>query len=938
MTSANRVRFLPAREQVGAFAVAAFLAVLTVPHGSAATLVVSNTSASGPGSLQQAFLDANATNGLDTIIFKIPGAGVHTITPTNALPPITNSVVIDATTQPGFAGTPLIELDGSTAGNNDGLRLFAGSSTIRGLAINRFAASAIHVQFPSGTNFIQGNFIGTSPPSGSTARGNGSEGIWLNTSTGNLIGGTGTNGNVIAANGDAGVYLSTSASNTIQGNFIGLNAAGTAALGNTNNGIYLADSPGNLVGGTTPGARNVVSGNSGSGLYLHLSGTTGNLVQGNYIGTDRTGTVAVHNAGDGVTLFGAPGNTIGGTNTGAGNLLSGNSQGGVGLKGAGSHNNLVQGNFIGTDASGGRALGNTFSGITIFGGNSNLVGGTTTAARNIVSANKLSGIYVTTNSVGNLVQGNFIGVDVTGSHALGNATNGISIDSASSNTVGGTTSGARNVISGNGNYGIEIFNATATANSVQGNYIGPDVTGQSALANQLCGVHILSPANTIGGSVAGAGNVISGNGQDGLFLDGAGAANNVVQGNLIGTAAGGTTGLMNIRAGVGISGAPGNTIGGTAPGAGNLISANTDPAYANGNAGIWLFTSGATGNLIQGNKIGTDITGNLPLGNTYDGIYLEGAPTNTIGGAAPGAGNLISANGMGGVFLTNSPWNVIQGNLIGTTRDGLSALGNLLHAVDCQAGSCNTTIGGASGAGNRLAFSRTYKGYGYAGVRIRDGSTNNAILGNAIFLNDGLGIDLGGFGINPNIPCDDGTGANMAQNYPVLTQAVSGNGTGVRGTLNSRPNATFLLQFFANPTCGSPPFPHNGQGQFYLGQTNVVTGNDCNASFVASLPGSVPVGYVITATATDSANNTSEFSACVPVSSVPTLKVSPAANHQVSLAWTNTATGFVLEQTDSLSPPIQWTTVTNNPVLTNGQFVITLSATVTRRFYLLIFQ
>ena len=130
--------------------------------------------------------------------------------------------------------------------------------------------------------------------------------------------------------------------------------------------------------------------------------------------------------------------------------------------------------------------------------------------------------------------------------------------------MGGTTAGARNVISGNVSYGIEIFNATATTNLVQGNYIGPDVTGTSALANKLCGVHILSSGNTIGGSAGGAGNLISGNGQDGVFLDGSGAANNVVQGNFIGTAASGTTGLGNGRGGVGVSGAPGNTIGGTA--------------------------------------------------------------------------------------------------------------------------------------------------------------------------------------------------------------------------------------------------------------------------------------------------------------------------------------------------------------------------------------
>ena len=185
----------------------------------------------------------------------------------------------------------------------------------------------------------------------------------------------------------------------------------------------------------------------------------GNLVQGNYIGTDTNGSLAIPNAGDGVTVSGAGGNTIGGTDAGAGNLLSGNSQGGVGLNGAGADSNLVQGNFIGTDASGQVALGNTLSGVTILGGNSNLVGGTTTAARNIISANKLAGVYITTNSVGNLVQGNFIGVDATGANALGNATNGISIDSASLNTVGGTTAGARNIISGNTNYGIEVFNA-----------------------------------------------------------------------------------------------------------------------------------------------------------------------------------------------------------------------------------------------------------------------------------------------------------------------------------------------------------------------------------------------------------------------------------------------------------------------------------------------
>jgi titin len=932
MTHENRVRFLRLREYLGAFFVAAGLAVFPTPHGTAATLIVSNTSASGPGSFQQAILDANATDGLDTVVFQIPGAGVHTIAPTNALPPITDPVVIDGTTQPGFAGTPLIQLNGANAGTtSDGLRLPAGNSTIRGLVISGYGGAGVHVQAPGGTNLIQGNFIGTDP-TGTLSLGNGQSplqtgGLWIDGSSGNLIGGPySTNRNLISGNSGPGLFLQgqNCTNNTVQGNLIGTSVSGAAPLRNSNNGISLYNAGLNQIGGTSAATRNIISGNGGSGVYLSGAGATGDLVQGNYIGTDATGSVALPNAGDGVTAQGAGGNTVGGTNAGAGNLLSGNRQGGVGLKGAGSDTNLVQGNFIGTDASGRLALGNALSGITIFGGNSNLVGGTTTAARNIVSANKLAGVYITTNSAGNLIQGNFIGLDLTGAAALGNVSNGISIDSSRLNTVGGTIAGARNVISGNTGYGIEVFGTAATGNLLQGNYVGTAVTGQLALTNKYCGMHILSSGNTIGGVATGAGNLISGNGQDGILLDGTNAANNMVQGNLIGTVADGTHGLGNGRAGIGISRAPGNTIGGTAASAGNLLSAN-------GDAGVYLIADGATGNLIQGNTIGTDLTGTVALGNTYEGIYVERAPTNTIGGAAPGAGNLISGNGTRGIWLTNASWNVIQGNLIGTTRDGLGNLGQVFHGVECEVGACNNTIGGAGTAGNRIAFAQTM----YAGVRIRNDSTNNAILGNAIFSNGALGIDLAAYGVTPNIPCDAGAGANMAQNYPVLAQAVSGNGTGVRGTLNSRRNQPFLLQFFANPTCNASGY---GEGQIYLGQQSVVTSNNCSASFVASLPGSVPAGCVITATATDSANNTSEFSACVPVTLAPALSVAPAASQQVALTWTNTATGFVLKQTSSLSPPIQWTSVTNSPAPTNGQLVVTLSAAAGSRFYTLSFE
>jgi len=933
MRAENRSLFLGVRRHLSIYSIAALFAAFAVLDGTAATFTVTNTSVSGAGSLQQAILDANALSGPDTIAFHIPGAGVHTIAPASALPPITDPVVIDGTTQPGFAGTPVIEINGVNAGiNTDGFTLSAGDNTIRGLVINRFGGAGIYVQANSGTNAFQGNFIGTDP-TGTVKQGNGqapsqARGVLIRGS-GNLIGGLyATNRNLISGNGGSGVYLQNCSGNTSQGNLIGTSASGTVALSNSSSGISLNSAGGNQIGGTTTAARNVISGNGGSGVFIVGLSSTGNLVQGNYIGTDISGSAAMANAGDGVTVITAPLNTIGGASVGAGNLISGNSQGGVGLKGVGTDGNLVQGNIIGTDATGSLALGNGLSGITVLEGNSNLIGGTSAAARNVISANKLAGVYLTTNSVGNLVQGNFIGVNATGTAALGNLASGISIYRASLNTIGGTTAGARNVISGNTQDGIVVFDPAATGNLIQGNYIGSDAAGLGALANKLCGIHIQSPVNTIGGPAGGAGNLISGNTQDGIFLDGGGASGNLVQGNFIGTTAGGTGSLRNTRAGVGISEAPGNTIGGTNSGAGNLISANAD---SNGDAGVYLIGSGAAGNVIQGNKLGTDVTGTLPLGNIHEGIYLEGARSNTIGGVVAGAGNLISANKTRGIFLVNAPGNVIQGNLIGTRQDGIGNLGNVYHSIECEAGSSNTTIGGAGAAGNLIAFAQTV----YSGVRIRDGSTNNAILGNAIFSNGALGIDLSGAGVTANDACDADGKANMLQNFPVLAQAVSGNGSGIRGTLNSRPGQSFLLQFFASPSCDNSG---NGEGQIYLGQQSVVTSNNCATSFAASFPTSVPVGYAITATATDSANNTSEFSACVPVGPVPALTLSPSAANQAALAWTNTATGFVLKQTSSLTPVIQWTTVTNVPVVANGQFVVTVSTTAGNRFYRLSFE
>jgi parallel beta-helix repeat protein len=906
--------------------------------GRSAVFIVSNvndgTSPVPAGSLRAALNNANANPGLDTIVFQVPGTGVHTINLAVTLPAIQDPVIIDGTSQPGYAGRPLIELNGAGAGaNNAGLRLLAGNSVVRGLVLNRFAGDAIDInpgtlELGPGTNVIQGNFIGTDP-SGTARLGNGAEGILISGSTGNVVGGTDpANRNVICGSGDAGVYILSGGTNVVQGNFIGVNAPGISRLSNLSIGIIIYNSTGNVIGGTTPGARNLISGNASSGVYLS-AGSSGNMVQGNYIGTDLTGGVAIGNGVDGITIQGAVSNVVGGTDAVAGNVVSGNGGSGIQMVGTGTTDNLVQGNLIGTDASGRSALGNALWGITIWGAANNVVGGTVAGALNVISGNKQDGIYILTNSTGNRVQGNYVGVDVTGRTAVGNTHDGILINSASGNIIGGTMPGAGNLLSGNGFFGAQ-FVGGATANSLQGNYVGTDALGRTSIANLLSGVRVDSGGNIIGGISTGAGNLISGNTQDGIFIVGAAATSNLVQGNLIGTQAGGTNRLGNGWAGIAVSGAPANTIGGIASGAGNVISANALE-------GIYLINSGAAGNQIQGNTIGADVNGTLALGNGSDGIRVEGAPTNTIGGAVPGAGNLISANG-DGIYVLNSSWCVIQGNLIGTQRDGLSGMGNSYHGVELDSGSNSNLIGGATAqAGNRIAFSPHL----YSGVRLRAGATNDTILSNAIFSNGGFGIDLEPYGPNSNTPCGAGTGPNGNENYPQLTQAVAGANTVVHGTLNSRANGSYLLQFFANSVCASLVSGY-GQGEIFLGQTTVPTGPDCNASFVVRLDAGVSAGYFITATSTDSAGNTSEFSPCVPVVALPLLTVtrggdSGTATNQVILTWNNTA-GLVLKQSSSLAPPIQWTPVSETPVLIGDQLVLRLPAGSGNRFYQLSYQ
>jgi hypothetical protein len=205
-------------------------------------------------------------------------------------------------------------------------------------------------------------------------------------------GGASSRGFVINRFGDSGIVLAGGGGNAVRGNFIGTDARGVADRGNGSHGCFIA-SPGNTVGGTTPGARNILSGNDADGIRIGGPGASGNWVAGNFIGSDVTGTADLGNGRDGIAIVDAPGNLIGGTAAGAGNVLSGNgdAQGeaaGVSVVGVAATGNRVQGNRIGTDAAGAAALGNSAHGVFVSAPGI-LIGGTEPGAGNVISGNGL---------------------------------------------------------------------------------------------------------------------------------------------------------------------------------------------------------------------------------------------------------------------------------------------------------------------------------------------------------------------------------------------------------------------------------------------------------------------------------------------------------------------------------------------------------------------
>ena len=380
-----------------------------------------------------------------------------------------------------------------------------------------------------------------------------------------------------------------------------------------------------------------------------------------------------------------------------------------------------------------------------------------------------------------------------------------------------------------------------------------------------------------GSGVTIRGFVVNGFADDGIAI--VAGSNNAIEGCYVGTNMAGTASVGNAGAGIAVS-SSNNRIGGRDRAQRNVISGNTGKGNL---GGVWI-GDGAEGNIVQGNFIGSDATGIQALGNAGRGVAIHSGSNNFIGGALPGAGNLVVANRATGIRVISGTGNLIMGNWI-----GLNAAGQTFYGIWPDPGVLSNARGVQLRSNDNFVVNNIIASNTYDGVLIFDGDPtgnliqgnilayngtsgvgayyghNNRITRNSIFENGLIGIELGPHaidGVTPNDPLDADGGSNNSQNYPTLTSATANGGsTGVVGVLNSAASTTYMVEFFASPSCDPTGF---GEGQNFLNQVAMATNASGTASFNLAV-GAAPVGWFITSTATDPAGNTSEFSACMPI-------------------------------------------------------------------------
>ncbi len=769
----------------------AFAAALLHATGArAATYSVTTTADTGAGSLRQAILDANASPGHDTIAFAIPQPpgppGPLTIVPASDLPRITSPVTIDGYTQPqtsantaiiGTNAVLRIVLSGATVPDAVGLALDQGSggSTLRGLVINGFGGSN-----GAGVTFFDG---------------------------------PGTSGSAI------------------EGCFIGTDAGGTTPVPNRF-GVALGAAL-SRVGGGTPAARNLVSGNAVNGINANRDSAT---IQGNLIGTRADGVLPLGNGGRGIAAGGAGGRDIriGGANAGEANVIAYNALEGVVACGLGvrlERNRIFANGALGID------LGdcNFPDGVTANDRRDDDTGANARQNTPVVWLSTLAPHPTPGTSVRQVT--GYLDSRPNRSYRIEIYTNlqqdasGHGEGEAFLESVDVTTDAN----------GYAYFNrtiapvATPLANSFVSatatDLASGDTSEFSASAVTLSALRVTSIAESGPGSQR---VVIDGYTQIGAKPNFADAGSDaVLTVELDGSLAGAASGLSATGPLVTIRG----------------LALNRFAQHG-------LSTTSSA--RVEGNFIGTDLGGLLGRGNGLNGVDASGAAT--IGGALAMQRNVIAGNGMNGVRVA-AALAAVRGNIVGRGRDAATPIANGAHGILLATSSANfVSIGGVEPGEGNLVASNTGAGIGLA----PDVSDGNHIAGNRTVDNGGLGIDIAPVGVNANDVDDADAGPNNRRNFPVLTSAAIVNGRlEIVGTLDrpATPAAPidYILAFYSNSRCDAS---NHGEGETPLG--SVVVPIDVAETFSVSLS-DVAIARNLTATASELDDGTSELSACIPV-------------------------------------------------------------------------
>lgn len=448
-------------------------------HGN--TYTVTNTYDSGTGSLRTAITSANSNSGSDIVAFNIPTSdpnynatsGTWTITLTTYLPYITNgSTTVDGTTQATNQGdtNPNGHEIIITGSNNTIAHAFCifntANNIIKGLTLQRFICGVQIYGANAKNNQVYGNYIGTNYDA-TDSLGNNKGVEIISGAKHNIIGGsTAAERNIVSGNRHIGIRIVNADSNVVSGNFVGVDRNGTAAVGNYDGVSIEGTAKSNDVGGTATGQRNIISGNIAYGVPIIGVDAKYNKIYGNYIGTDVNGTTAIPNTYGVLFDDGSSYNVVGGDTDPYRNIISGNSGYGVFVYNNGTNNNIVKGNYIGTDKTGTLAVPN---------GNGVVIDGAPIynyIDNNIISGNTQQGIDIhSTFTDNNVITRNKIGTDYTGLQPLGNTFDGIRIaEGAKNNIIGGSVANG-NIIANNGSAGVFLMTTGDLCNKISCNSI-----------------------------------------------------------------------------------------------------------------------------------------------------------------------------------------------------------------------------------------------------------------------------------------------------------------------------------------------------------------------------------------------------------------------------------------------------------------------------------